>query len=209
VANIVFSAASRRASVSVWEYVSLDNAFVMDAQTNRNMQIGNVCIQWSGLEYTLAASIWMMIGVGEEVGKIITASLDAKNRAKMLFALAHVYNAPVSYKNAIKKVIKSLQDGLMDRRNVAVHGVHFTSDEPNSVGLEMHRGRGGRGRRTVPNSEFSALGREISDTNDAFVKAHIAYIKKRYSGIAETSVGLATLETILRNNSETKDDAGE
>ena len=178
----------------------------MDAQTNRIAQIGNVCVQWSNLEYVLATAIWLIIGVNEEAGKILTASLDAKNRAKMLYSLAHVYNAPVSYKNAVKRVMKALQDGLMDRRNVAVHGVHFPSTQNDSVGIEMHRGKGGRNQRTIPNSEFASLGNDITKVRDDFVKSHITYVKKIYPKLVGRSIGLQDLEAILTNNSATKAD---
>ncbi len=181
----------------------------MDSETNRIAQIGNVCVQWSNLEYALANAIWMMIGVTQEPGKILTASLDAKNRAKMLYSLAHVYNVPVSYRNAIKRVVSALQDDLMNRRNIAVHGIHFPSQEPNSVGIEMHRGKGGRNQRTIPNSEFEALGNDIVKVRDDFTRAYVAYVKKRYPAMIGKSVGLRDLESILRNNSETKADADE
>src|SRR5689334_13504090 len=120
----------------------------MDDTSNRNQQIGNICVQWSSLEYILVQIIWLMAGVQEEVGKILTAHLDMKQRANMAFALAHQTNASYRLKKATKAVVDALQKGdLISRRNQAVHGVHFTIDEPGAVGIEMHRGKGGRGQR--------------------------------------------------------------
>ena len=179
----------------------------MDSQSNRSLQIGNVCIQWSGLEYVLAVSIWIMLKLDIETGKIVTANLDAKQRATMAFALANQINAPVSYRNAIKKVMVALRDGLIDRRNVAVHGIHFTVSQPNSVGIEMHRGKGGRAIRILENQEFHNLGNEISALTNEFASAQSEYTKKLIPQLAAASKGLADLEAILRKTSLTNIEA--
>lgn len=115
----------------------------MDQQISRNAQIGNICIQWSSLEYMLAHAIWLMCGVDQEVGKILTGNLDSKQRAMMAHALAHQINAPIPVKRAIKQTLDEMREELIHRRNEAVHGIHFTHPDPESVFIEMHRGKGG------------------------------------------------------------------
>lgn len=142
-----------------------------------------------------------------EKGKIVTASLDMKARGNMAYALAHQVNAPVSYRNAIKRVNTALREGLISRRNVAVHGIHFPSDIPNSIQIEMHRGKGGRARRTVNDAEFRNLGQEISDVANAFAKAQVNYVRKTYPQLAAKSKGLSDFDAIFRNISQTNAEA--
>jgi hypothetical protein len=178
----------------------------MDHQTNRNVQIGNVCVQWASLEYRLAVAIWIMVGVDMEIGKVLTASLDMKQRATMAFTLAHQTNAPIPFKNALKSVLTALREGLIDRRNQAVHGIHFTIDRPDAIGVEMHRGKGGRQQRIQEDKELSQLGRDINRAANEFAAALPAYVEFRFKGLAEISQGLADLKAIILNNAETKDE---
>ena len=75
----------------------------MNHLTNRYVQIGNICVQWSAIEYHVAIAIWNLAGVvDQEIGKVLTASLDLKGRVTMAFKLAHIVTAPVPFKIALK-----------------------------------------------------------------------------------------------------------
>ena len=109
-----------------------------------------------------------MAGLENEVGKIITGGLYMKARAQAAFAIANQVNAPRYLKFAIADVRKQLQDGLIERRNQAVHGIHMTSELPDAAKVELHRGKGGRQPRLQKDSELVDLNQKISELCKAF-----------------------------------------
>jgi len=138
-----------------------------------------------------------MIKVDAEVGKILTASLDAKGRANMAHAIAHQVNAPRYLKLAIKKVLTALREGLLDGRNQAVHGIHFTAARPDAVMIEMHRGKGGRQQRPQLDSDLAALGTKINLIAVDFDHALARYGRELLGVSAEQSAGLRAVDIIL------------
>lgn len=170
---------------------------------NRMTQMGNICIQWSALEYHTAVAIWNLVGILDmEVGKVLTANLDLNQRIGMAFTLAHITNAPMHFKIAIKALQTALQDeDLIHRRNQAVHGIHFRA-EPGSVEIEMHRGKGGRAPRIQRDIDLSQLGRRLNELDNTFVAALKRYMTERWPG-AEQLEAFKELAAILKNNSDT------
>jgi hypothetical protein len=178
----------------------------MDHSTNRYVQIGNICAQWSSLEYMFASGIWLMIGVDQEVGKIVTGNLDAKQRANMALALAWQVNAPVPYKKAVKEVLVEMRDNLIHRRNEAVHGIHFGDEAGDTISIEMHRGKGGRAPRPMRNQDLAELGKAINAASTKMANANTALAQSYMSKIGFGKQFSELVATILRNNSLTSDD---
>ncbi|MCC6925716.1 hypothetical protein [Novosphingobium sp.] len=178
---------------------------------NRIAQIGNICVQWSALEYHTAIAIWNLAGVvDQEIGKILTANLDLKQRVGMAFALAHTVNAPIPFKNAIKALQTALQnEDLIHRRNQAVHGIHFQIDEPGAAGIEMHRGKGGRVQRIQRDKDLNQLGARLAELRDSFLLALTAYVANLHAdavaSIPSVKEALAIIENIASTNSRGDD----
>lgn len=174
----------------------------MDKQTNTNVQIGNICVQWASLEYVVSNAIWIMLRLDSEVGKIVTGNLDIKQRVSMVFALAHQTNAPIPFKNACKALRSELFDpkDLLHRRNLAVHGAHFTIPDNEKIQIEVHRGKGGKGPREIPVSELADLGREINAASNAFTTALVRYVEYSFPGLQ--SKGLDDIKAIFAKNSQ-------
>lgn len=164
-------------------------------------------MQWSALEYITACAIWQLTGIRDiEVGKIVTAHLDLKQRVGMAFALSHQVNAPISFRNAIKKLQTSLRDeDLIHERNQAVHGVRFPSDQPDAADIEMHRGKGGRQPVKQTNAELEQVGHKIAELRKEFTEALAAYLRKARGEKIEELESYKALLDILRNNSPTID----
>jgi hypothetical protein len=95
---------------------------------------------------------------------------------------------------------------LEGNQGVRSHGIHFTTGRDDEIGIEMHRGKGGRAQRLIKNSEFSGLGDEISRVNIALAEATARYVKKVHPQLVGLSKGLADLEAIFLKSSETKSD---
>lgn len=126
--------------------------------------IGNVCTQWSFLEYQFALAIWGMLGVDDRLGKIITGGLDILPRATMAINICRHLNFDRDLEQVLVEARKTIQSDLQDRRNKVVHGVGFSSKnaEGGIVEIEMHRGKGSWRREILPESEIGSLGDEIS-----------------------------------------------
>ena len=179
----------------------------MDDTTNRNVQIGNICVQWSCLEYQVAVAIWNLAGIYDpEIGKVMTASLDLKGRVIMAFKLAHITNAPVPFKMAIKTLQSALQsEDLYHRRNQAVHGIHFEIEQPGAVGVEMHRGPGGRDQRIQTDKELNQLGQRITELRDSFFAAVLDLIQSIHPDAVASMDSFKSAITMIENNSTTNE----
>jgi len=130
-----------------------------------------------------------------EIGKVLTANLDLKQRIGMGFTLANIVNAPLRFKRAIKTVQKALLDeDLIHRRNQAVHGIHFETGIPGAAGIEMHRGKGGRSQRIQYDTELHGLGTRLKQFDDHFLPELLTYIRERHP---QAVAGQPLFETTL------------
>lgn len=118
--------------------------------------IGGVCYQWSGLEFIIASLIWKMLGLQPAIGKIVTGGLDMRGRIGMAIGLAHATKQNKLLGTALREARKSLQAGLIDQRNLLVHGMHwhFQGDTPQ---VEVHRGAGDRRPQPFPDDHLMPL----------------------------------------------------
>lgn len=134
------------------------------------VKIGNICWQWSMLEFSVAGLIWRLLGIDPDTGKIVTGGLDMIPRLNMAINLARHMKAPRYVTDELAKVRKAIQDGLDAERNRAVHGVNFP---PNSAGeflVEMHRGKGPKTPVAVTTAELDNLGKRLNALcNDMFL----------------------------------------
>ena len=173
-------------------------------ENNQLVQIGNICIKWSNLEYELAVSIWLMTEVTPEVGKILTGNLDAKQRATMAHALAHQTNAPIPFKKVLKEVLDEMRAGLIHRRNEAVHAVHFLPYAPDIAKVEMHRGKGGRHARELRHSDLAQLGKALNIAGLKIATANLGFAEKLSANYADILWETETALTILQKIAATK-----
>lgn len=134
----------------------------MDHATNRNVQIGNICQQWSSLEFGLACSIYLLAGLDPAIGSIILGQTDARQRATIAFALAERVNAPKEHKNAIKQTLEDIRRDLNRRRHRAVHGAAFGEQSSDTMEFMLYRGRSGEHSEKVSNDELAELGKAIN-----------------------------------------------
>lgn len=180
----------------------------MDHSTNRNAQIGNICVQWSAIEYHVAIAIWNLAGVvDQEIGKVLTASLDLKGRVTMAFKLAHIVNAPVPFKIAIKTLQTALQgEDLYHRRNQAVHGIHFEIDQPGAVGIEMHRGPGGREQRIQTDKELNQLGKRLTELRNTFFAALTQLVGTIHADAVANMEAFKSTLAMIENNYATNEE---
>ena len=133
---------------------------------NRLFYIGNICAQWSSLEYQFAKAIWHLLGIDDETGKIVTGGTDMIPRIRLAVNLARHLNAPLAICRALEGARdKLLAANLDERRNRAVHGIRFAMDGDDDlrvVEIEVHRGKGGRHRQQETTLELYDVGSELS-----------------------------------------------
>ena len=133
----------------------------MSKQDRRLLLIGGVCQQYSILELRVAQIIWALLKIDEPTGKLVTSGLDILPRIRMAMRLATHLKAKPAVRKALEKVRTKLQDGVIDQRNLAVHGIQTVSDDGEVMTLEVHRG--GKANRQVPIriADLNALTRDI------------------------------------------------
>jgi hypothetical protein len=133
----------------------------------RMMWIGWVCNQWSYLEYIIFCAIRKMLKLDLETAKIVLGGLDIRPRVAMATELAQKQRRP-AVKKALSDIGKALDNGLLKRRNRAIHGIQFIY-ETGEMHVEIHRGRD-RGRRPLTSDDLGRLSGEIEaltrDLND-------------------------------------------
>lgn len=106
--------------------------------------IGHICVQWALLEAYGAQIIWALLPIKHDTGAVITGGMDMMPRFNTAIALAEHKHAPRIAIQKLKCIRQTLQDGLADRRNQAVHGIHSASDDPTKVKLTMLRWKGNK-----------------------------------------------------------------
>lgn len=135
----------------------------MSKQDRRFLLIGALCAQFSHLEFRLAQVIWSLLGINEKTGKLVTSGLDILPRVRMAIRLASHLNAKSAVKKALDKVRTELQNGIIDQRNLAVHGIHTVSDDGETMTLEVHRGGNANRQITISIRDLNALNKRIYD----------------------------------------------
>lgn len=82
--------------------------------------IGRVALEWSKLEAALDDSIWRMVGLPIEDGRVLTARMDAKTKCDVLRALAPRHLDA----ERLATILTALDnaDILRDDRNFILHG---------------------------------------------------------------------------------------
>lgn len=141
--------------------------------TRSLIQIGNIAAQWSHLEYKLAQTIWILLGLDEGTGKIVTGGLDMLPRVNMAINLSRHLKAPRSLIDLLVKVRKELQDKLQEERNRAIHGVHFHGSQGELL-VEVHRGKGDRTRKPLPESDLNETGNRLHELGTELTAAVLA-----------------------------------
>lgn len=133
-----------------------------DESVKRIAFIGNISVQWAHLEYLIAVTIWRILHLDPDTGKIVTGGLDMLPRINMALNLARHLKAKRALINRLVSTRKAIQDGLDVRRNRAIHGVGFYNPATRVTSVEVHRGKGDRKPSALPNSELRSLGTEIN-----------------------------------------------
>lgn len=140
--------------------------------SDRNLQIGNICWQWAHLEYLIALAIWSLLRIDNDTGRLITGGMNILPRINLALNLAKHLNAPTQAQRALKEVRTTLQKGLDERRNRAIHGHRsLDSSDPQAEFVEMHRGKGAGTKVRQTNKDLAQLGGDIADTARALQKA--------------------------------------
>lgn len=98
------------------------NQEISDDQTYR---IGQVIVLWSKLEAAMEDTIWMLLNLDDEDGKVVTKRLSADAKVQLLRTIGRRH---ISDKALIAKFNKALKyvDELKDCRNFIAHGVWGT-----------------------------------------------------------------------------------
>lgn len=120
------------------------------------VSVGMICRHWADIEYIFSQTIWHLLKLDAETGKIVTGGLDMLPRVNMAINLAKQTKQPSDLLRILEEARTAIQDGLDTRRNRAVHGVMFIGEGFNYE-AEVHRGRGSRKREFLPASELRGL----------------------------------------------------
>ena len=126
--------------------------------------IGGVCVQWALMEHLVLGMISTNETMDLDRVYLIFGSLDMKPRLDMAINLARAAKTPAPMVQRIVAVRKALRDErLADRRNQAVHGVHKTCYQPDSIQLTMPRWPEPRRTETVTALELYQLSTRLSE----------------------------------------------
>lgn len=124
--------------------------------------IGHVCVQWALLEHSLLSLIGTVEAMPLEKVYRIFGSLDMMPRCNMTINLARDAKAPTALVKRILAVRKELQDGLDQKRNQVIHGVHAFTGVNDSVQLTMPRWSEPKRTQTVTALEMAELGQALN-----------------------------------------------
>jgi hypothetical protein len=146
--------------------------------------IGNVCLQYSLLEISLAHVLWAMLDLDDERGAIVTGGADLKARLGMAIALAEHMRAPYEIKKRLKAIREDFRKkDLAERRNQAVHGAQRTTGAATT--FTMLRWKKPRRNEEVPVESLYDLGRELNRLSEEAHKVFLAIGTWRFGEGAE------------------------
>lgn len=134
-------------------------------QNDRNVQVGNICVQWAHLEYLLMLAIGALMRVDEHTAKLLAGGLPIRARAKMAWELAVHLEAPAEAATALKAAYDRVANKLDDRRNRAVHGHRLAiPGRSDAETFELYRGKGIGKRVIQTDADLAKLGADIGAT---------------------------------------------
>ena len=124
--------------------------------------IADVCLQWSRLEMTIMGLICQIEPMEMEKAYIVFGGLDILPRINMAINLARFNKIPPPIIKRIVAARKSLQDGLMDRRNQVVHGAHKDIEGAETT-LTMVRWKGDQRDKRLHATDIALLASDVHE----------------------------------------------
>lgn len=125
------------------------------------LQQGNVCTQWSYVEYLLSNAIWYMLNINRSAGVIVTGNLEITVKAKMAHDLSKELCLDEGLIDVLNKARKDI-DRISPSRNRIVHGVFSSSPNVSIPKIEVHRGKEKGVRKDITVNEMLEVGNKIS-----------------------------------------------
>lgn len=123
--------------------------------------IGNICIQWALLENNLMAILAACQDIPFDEAALLFGSLDMKPRLNMAILLSRHHKWPPPLIKRLEGLRTNIDKAKMiDRRNLAVHGVHSMSDLPQTFRLYTPRRKGSAQREEWSILDAYKLGQE-------------------------------------------------
>jgi hypothetical protein len=106
-----------------------DVTTVPGVEPDQYMLIGRVIVLWSALEHVMQDTIWHVLGVPFEDGRVLTQRTDAARKLQWLrtFAKRHISPEQKAELDLVLDEIELLQDD----RNFIAHGTWFTTKPDN------------------------------------------------------------------------------
>lgn len=132
--------------------------------------VGYICATWSNFEAAIAQAIWIMLNLDDATGRIVTGGLDMRPRANMAVRLARHLKMPTEFTRALEDARASLDNGLMAKRNLAVHGIHHPRTQEDAMMLDLHRGKHKK-PEPFTDTDLNAFAEELYQAYKAFVDA--------------------------------------
>jgi hypothetical protein len=132
-----------------------------EPSSKRMAHIGSLCLQWSYLEYIIAAIIWKQLNFDMPVGKIVTGGLDMLPRLNMAINLCRELKTDSRIERGLVAARKALQSGLQDDRNMVVHGQHWLITG-NAPSIEVQHGKGTRQPKIFTDQDIYKLVEDIA-----------------------------------------------
>lgn len=127
--------------------------------------IGHICLQWALLEQNILG----VIACAENlpIDKVFTryAGKDMLPRLNLAISLANEAKWPQRFVRPLKAIRTALQEngeGLADKRNLFVHGVHYPTANHEEFGLVMARWRGDKRDNIVGVLDAANLAQRLS-----------------------------------------------
>jgi len=148
-------------------------ATLSEDRSYRAQLIGDICMSWSAIESIVALITWQLLSMDEGTGRIVTGGLDMLPRISMAIALARHLKAGREIITPLEALRKTIQDGLDQRRNQAVHGINQVRDGKWLV--EMHRGTKRGPPQELPVSDLRATLAELHTAQNTLGESMLAW----------------------------------
>ncbi len=140
--------------------VRLRERWSMTPQQTQLLNVGNVCTQWSYLEYLLGNAISFLLKANDTHSEIILRDTDIFRKARIASELAESVKTDSELQKCLDDILKEIPN-LSSERNLIVHGVYFSKKTDHSVIARAYRGKYAGSPQLMPTTRTEKLGADI------------------------------------------------
>jgi hypothetical protein len=139
--------------------------------------LGEIAVSMSSLEYTADASIWVLLGLGEKMGLMVTGPLSLSQKTEMLYALSKTLSDTEA--DTLNKIIKEI-DLVRPERNRKLHAIWNVDSSMTKVAVTLGSDRRSFRKTTITSDDLVNTRDSIRHANLLLSDWFVGFFRQHY-----------------------------